>query len=119
MQYSQQLQQALQPATLQGHQQMDSSQPTNFNQHLPIAQENMQIEPYHSQPAEMEKYNPNIGKLPEIKQYICTLCQTPTRYDTYEKLKHHRKRFHAAFDQTERGTKRKKNIGMMMVMIKS
>ena len=138
LQYSQQLQQALQPTSLQDtqskmeldynpptsqhvlthnhgvHQQMDFTQqrniqPINYNQHIPIAQDNMQVEQYRSQPAEMEKYNPNIGKLPEIKQYICTLCHTPTRYDTYEKLEHHRERFHAAFDQTERGTKRKKH----------
>ena len=84
MQYSQQLQQALQPAALQdtqlkmelrynpqqaltynqgSHGQMDFTQPINY-QHIPIAQENMQIEPYQSQPAEVEKYNPNIGKLP-------------------------------------------------------
>ena len=84
-------------------------QPINYNQQIPIAQDNMQGEKYQSQPAEMEKYNPNIGKLPEIKKYICILCQTPTYYDTLEKLQHHRERFHEAFfNQTERGTKRKK-----------
>ena len=104
LQYSQQLQQALQPTALQDIQskmelgynpqqalpkthgryhQMDFTQPLNYNQH--IAQENMQIEPYHSQPAEIEK------------------------------LEHHSKSFHEAFfNQTERGTKRKKNIGMRM-----
>ena len=77
--------------------------------HIPIAQENMQIEPYQRQPPEIEKYNPNIGKLPEIKKIICTLCQTPTYYDMLEKLQHHRTRFHDPFfNQTERGTKRKK-----------
>ena len=44
--------------------------------HIPIAQENMQIEQYQSQPAEIEKYNPNIGNSPEIIKIICTLCQT-------------------------------------------
>ena len=89
MQYSQQLQQALQPAASQdtqskmelgynpqqaltfnqgSHQQMDFTQPINYNQKIPIAQENMQIEPYKSQPAEIEKYNPNIGKLPEVNK---------------------------------------------------
>ena len=37
------------------HHQMDFTQPLNNNQHIPIAQENMQIEPYQSQPAEIEK----------------------------------------------------------------
>ena len=93
---------------------MDFNQPLNYNH---IAQENMQIEPYQSQPAEIEKYNPNIGKLPEITEKFCAICQTPTYYDTVEKLEHHKSRFHEAFfNQTERGTKRKKNIGMMMMM---
>ena len=48
--------------------QMDFTQPINYNQN--IAQENMQIEPYHSKPAELEKYNPNIGKLPEVNKFI-------------------------------------------------
>ena len=91
------------------HQQMDFTQPINYNQHIPITQENMQIEPYQSQPAEIEKYNPNIGKLPEVNKFFCTLCQTPTYYDTFEKLQQNRKRFHDDFfNQTERGTKRKK-----------
>ena len=106
---------AYNPQTLQqaltynqgGHMEMNFTQPLNYNQN--IAQENMQIEPYQSQPAKMENYNPNIGKLPEIKKYLCTLCQTPTYYDTLEKLEHHHKRLHEAFfNQTERGTKRKK-----------
>ena len=47
--------------------------------------------------------------VPEIKKFICTLCQTPTYYDTLEKLQHHRTRFHDPFfNQTERGTKGKK-----------
>ena len=68
----------------------------------------MQTEQYQNQPAEIEKYNPNIGKLPEVNKFICTYCQKPTHYDKFEKLEHHRKRFHEAFfNQTERGTKRK------------
>ena len=65
---------------------------------------------HHSkQSADIEKYNPNIGKLPEVNKFICTLCQTQTIYDIFEKLQHHRKRFHEAFfSQTERGTKIKK-----------
>ena len=68
------------------HQQMDFTQPINYNQNIHMAQENMQIEPYQSQPAEIEKYNPNKGKLPEVNKFFCTLCQTPTYYDTFEKL---------------------------------
>ena len=33
----------------------------------------MQIEPYQSQPVEMEKYNAIIGKLPEIKKTLFVL----------------------------------------------
>ena len=97
MQYSQQLQQALQPAALQdtqskmelgynpqqaltynqgSHHQMDFTQPLNYNQHIPIAQENMQIEPYQSQPAEIEKYNPKKCKLREITIFLCYLSDT-------------------------------------------
>ena len=93
---------------------MDFTQPLNYTRHIPIAQENMQIEPYQSQPAEIEKYNPNIGKLPEVNKFFCTLCQTPTYYDTYEKLEHHRNRFHKLFSMRLREVQKEKNIGMMM-----
>ena len=84
--------------------------PYNHQTHQPlqhIAQENMQIEPYKSHPAEIEKYNPNIGKLPEVYKFICTLCETPTKFSTFGKLENHIKRFHPAFNQQEQGTKRK------------
>ena len=32
---------------------MDFTQPLTYNQQIPIAQENMEIEPYQSQPAEI------------------------------------------------------------------
>ena len=68
----------------------------------------MQIEPYQSQPAEIEKYNPNIGKLPEVHKFLCTLCETPTKFSTFGKLENHIKMFHPAFNQEEKGTKRKR-----------
>ena len=56
---------------------MDFTQPININQQMPTAQENMQIEPYQSQPAEIKKYNQNIGKQPEIKKnYLYSLSNT-------------------------------------------
>ena len=96
------------------HQQMNFTQPINYNQHIPIAQENMQIEPYQSQPAEIEKYNPNIGKLPEVKKFICTLCQTPTYYDTLENYNIIETGFMRLFSIRLREVQKEKNIGMMM-----
>ena len=59
----------------------------NYNRQIPITQENMQIddiEKYQSQPAnqamytsEIEKYDPNKGKLPEMtKIFLYTLPNT-------------------------------------------
>ena len=38
----------------------------------------------------------------------CTLCITPTYFNEYKKLEKHVERFHSDFNQTEKGTKRKK-----------
>ena len=58
-------------------------QPMNYNRQIPITQENMQIDDmdtYQSQPvnqavftSEIEKYNPNIGKLPEMTKKLYSL----------------------------------------------
>ena len=73
------------------HQQIDFTQqshiqPINYSQQIPIARENMQIddmETYQSQPvnqavftSEIEKYNPNIGKLPEMTIFWYSLSDT-------------------------------------------
>ena len=41
-------------------------------------------------------------------KFICTLCETPTKFSTFGKLDNHIKRFHPAFNQEEKGTKRKR-----------
>ena len=38
---------------------------------------------------------------------MCTYCETPTKFTTFNRLMNHVKRFHSAFDQKERGYKRK------------
>ena len=42
---------------------------------------------------------------------MCTLCETPTKFATFGKLENHIKRFHSAFNQEEKGTKRRKDEG--------
>ena len=37
---------------------------------------------------------------------MCTLCETPTKFDNYHKLGKHVEIFHSAFDQNNKGTKR-------------
>ena len=39
--------------------------------------------------------------------YVCTLCETPTKFTEYGKLEKHVRRFHSDFNQKERGNKRK------------
>ena len=38
---------------------------------------------------------------------MCTICPTHTKFTTMGRLTNHVKRFHAAFDQKERGDQRK------------
>ena len=104
---NQQQQQYLTLQNQQPHLALENQQQYLALQNQPIAQENMQIEPYQSQSEEIEKYNPKIGKLPEVYKFICTLCETPTNFSTFGKLENHIKRFHQAFNQEEKGTKRK------------
>ena len=40
---------------------------------------------------------------------MCTLCETPTKYATFGKIENQIKRFHSAFNQEEKGTKRRKD----------
>ena len=50
------------------------------------------------------KYNRPIGI--EHKLYLCTLCETPTKFADYHKLGKHVERFHSAFNQDNKGVKR-------------
>ena len=49
-------------------------------------------------------YNRPIGY--EEKSYLCSWCETPTKFKDRTKLSKHIKRFHAAFHQKNKGTKR-------------
>ena len=51
-------------------------------------------------------YNRPIGI--EQTLYLCTLCQTPTKFADYNKLSKHVERFHSAFNQDNKGVKRGK-----------
>ena len=42
----------------------------------------------------------------EHSLYLCTLCETPTKLAYYHKLGRHVERFHSAFNQNNKGTKR-------------
>ena len=44
----------------------------------------------------------------EYKMNVCTLCSTPTQFSDYKKLEKHVTRFHSAFNQNIKGSKRKK-----------
>merc|ERR1712112_764426 len=52
----------------------------------------------------------NIDRKPhdESIYYVCTLCETDTKFKEYGKLEKHVRRFHSDFNQSERGSKRKR-----------
>merc|ERR1712081_152786 len=52
----------------------------------------------------------NIDRKPhdESIYYVCTLCKTHTKFKEYGKLEKHVRRFHFDFNQSERGSKRKR-----------
>jgi len=52
----------------------------------------------------------NIDRKPhdESIYYVCTLCETDTKFKEYSKLEKHVRRFHSDFNQSERGSKRKR-----------
>ena len=55
----------------------------------------------HTQPS--HNTNPHDKNI----YYVCTLCETPTKFTNYYKLEKHVKRFHSDFDQNVKGSKRK------------
>ena len=85
------------------------NQPIAHTQNQPIAytqnQPAIQLAQEHTDnPGTGAAYNRPIGY--EENSFLCTLCETPTKfYDKY-KLYKHRARFHNAFDQKNRGVKR-------------
>ena len=58
----------------------------------------------HTQPSH------NIDEKPHDENiyYVCTLCETPTKFTNYHRLEKHVKRFHSDFDQNVKGSKRKR-----------
>ena len=48
------------------------------------------------------------GSIPpdENIYYVCTLCETPTKFLNYHRLEKHVKRFHSDFDQNVKGPKK-------------
>ena len=50
------------------------------------------------------------GSIPpdENTYYVCTLCETPTKFTEYGKLEKHVRRFHSDFNQNVKGSKRKR-----------
>merc|ERR1711888_182898 len=60
-----------------------------------------QVAPNDNQP---KSYNRPIGY--EEKSYFCIWCETPTKFTDHKKLGKHIERFHAAFNQKNKGTKR-------------
>merc|ERR1711951_95271 len=93
------------------------NQPIGYMQNQPIAHtQNQPIAYTQNQPAiqlaQEHKDNPGTGaayKRPigyEENSFLCTLCETPTKFYDRTKLYKHRARFHNAFDQKNRGVKR-------------
>ena len=70
-------------------------------QHMPNSQHMVQstIQPSHN--IDKKLHDENI-------YYVCTLCETPTKFTNYGKLEKHVRRFHSDFNQNERGSKRKR-----------
>ena len=42
----------------------------------------------------------------ENMYYVCTLCETPTKFTEYADLEKHDRRFHSYFNQNEQGSKK-------------
>merc|ERR1711951_180792 len=92
-------------------------QPITHTQNQPIAHtQNQPIAHTQNQPAlqlaqectdnpgTIAAYNRPIGY--EENSYLCSWCETPTKFKDRKKLSKHIKRFHNAFDQKNRGVKR-------------
>ena len=45
----------------------------------------------------------------DARMYVCTLCTTYTKFSDYKKLERHLVRFHKDFEQTEKGSKWKRD----------
>ena len=91
------------------------NKPIEFNQAAPLAhkhpntqQQTIQNIPNTIQVAAVDnqprKYNRSIGF--EEKSYFCSWCETPTKFADHKKLGKHIERFHLAFNQKNKGTKR-------------
>ena len=66
------------------------------------------IQPAAKHVVKYENYTyKNPSKIPEMTTYICERCNT--HFKKQSSLINHNKRFHAAFDQTEKGKKRESN----------
>jgi hypothetical protein len=87
--------------------------PLQYNPPLPIAQSErkpitydqpLPIEETKRLPLQYEATSqPSSSK---VELYVCTLCETPTKFGNFQKLSRHVERFHKDFEQEERGTKR-------------
>ena len=58
----------------------------------------------------ISKPSHNIDRKPHDENiyYVCTICETPTKFLDYGKLEKHVGRFHSDFNQNVRGSKRKR-----------
>ena len=66
------------------------------------------IQPAAKHVVKYENYTyKNPSRIPEMTTYICERCNT--HFKKQSSLINHNKRFHAAFDQTEKGKKRESN----------
>ena len=60
---------------------------------------------------------PSARGLPENSVFICTLCES--NFSTKKSLQRHMKNIHAAFNQVEKGTKRKAKQGKISKKLKT
>ncbi len=80
---------------------LEYKHPNNQQQTIQNIPNTNQIVPVVNQP---RSYNRPIGY--EEKSYLCIWCETPTKFNDHKKLGKHIERFHAAFNQKNKGVKR-------------
>ena len=83
-----------------------SQQPLQYTQPPALQHVNTQHQAISHTPQKALQYTQ--PQQDENIYYVCTYCETPTKFKEYGKLEKHVERFHSDFKQTNRGTKRKR-----------
>ena len=97
---------------------IEYNQPPQLTHNIPSPETHNQLQPFGTTASQNSNLKPvTHSEKPAIIynkslviEYVCTLCETPTKFSDFNKLDRHVHRFHSAFKQSERGTKRKKGV---------